>query len=94
MQPCGVKWNTLLNKYNMTEKFNTAEKYNCEVIRNTLRQPARKEAGAVISGSAAVEISCTNCLATRLRNTTWPRNTIVNKEEILCGSLPAEKQGL
>ena len=38
----------MLNKYNMTEKFNTAEKYNCEWRKNTLRQPARREAGAVI----------------------------------------------
>ena len=38
----------MLNKYNLTEKFNKAEKYNCEWRKNTLRQPARREAGAVI----------------------------------------------
>ena len=40
-----------LNKYNTTEKFNTAEKYNCGLRRNTLQQPARRKAGAVICSS-------------------------------------------
>ena len=46
-----------LNKYNRAEKYNTAEKYNCEWRRNTWRQHARREAGAVI-GSSNCHLIC------------------------------------